>query len=287
MPSLYEFHDADQRLFCEQWMEDGRLHCLDTFAYVEYDVNTGFPKRKECYVHGVLHSVNGLPSRQIFYPRSEQVMLEEWHANGKLSNFPFPSMICYAVDGEWTEQKHYRNGQLHRLLGATVTTRKFDLERQMYRISSLTCYMNGTPHSSHGPQRVRFNPVRTTYKNCFNGIEFRNRYNVLYAGLMQEKAAERFLNQYDVRKPTDIRGTECPICTKEFSTKIFSPKDILRIGAGVLLQCLKCKQAFHLRCVEMWDATCVQNGSPFTCSTCRVKTGTTPMRLTLAAQKQG
>lgn len=290
----YVFHDAEQRLLCEKWMEGTKLHRLDGFAYIEYDVDTGFVKVQECRVHGILHAVAGLPSRVTYHAKSDLPALEEWHAHGKLSNFPYAASIRYATDGEWIEQKFYRNGVLHRLLGAAIVTRSpceksggpFDADRQQYRVASIACFVNGKPHSSHGPQRVKYNPVRSTYKHVFNNVTFSNRYNVVYGGLMHPKEAEHYQQIYDVRMPPDIRGTECPICMKTFSTKTFKAEDTLACGAGVLLQCMKCKQAFHLRCVETWDASCQQSGTPLSCSVCRAKTGTAPMRVTAVAQKK-
>lgn len=284
--TLYVFHDTLQRKTAEKCMEGGKLHCLTGYALIEYDVVTGFARLKECRVNGILHSVEGLPSRVSYYPGSDQVSCEEWHANGKLSNFPHAALIRYdAESGEWIEQKHYRQNVLHRLLGAAHIVRKFCPEVDAFRVTTISCFVNGIAHSSHGAQRINFNIVRPTYKNVFHGKPFSNRYNVVYAALMHPKTAPALQETYEVNVSADIRGTECPICLKEFSHKIFKMEDTFKRGAGVLLQCMKCKQAFHLRCVETWDASCAESGAPFTCSICRCTTAKVPMKVTALALK--
>lgn len=287
----YTLYDTQQRRTCEKYTVDGVLFNPDGECYIEYDVETGFRRLAECRLNGLLHSINGMPSRSTYHRATGTIKCEQWHAHGALSNFPGPAEIRYAADGEWLDQKHYRNGKLSRLLGAAHLVRRIDKCSGTYRLTSQHGFLLGRRHSSHGAQSVRYTTAsRYPSVRCvFNDVAFTNRYTMLCSATMHAEFAAKCCALYDVLPVDAFRGdgTTCAICYKVFSEKIFRPEDTLRVGAGVLAQCNACRQTFHLRCIEQWDATCAEAKTPIRCSTCRVVTGKTPLRLTDAAQKAG
>lgn len=284
----YVLYDTQQRRTCEKYTVDGVLANPDGECYIEYDVTTGFRRLAECRLNGVLHSIHGMPSRSTYHAATGTIKCEQWHAHGALSNFPFAAEIRYAADGEWIDQKHYRNGKLSRLLGAARTLRRLDSCTGEYRLTSQHSYLLGRRHASHGAQFIRHNLVKLpTVRCCFNNVIFANRYTLLCSATMHDAQAAECRALYDVLPVDECRGdrTMCVICRKPFSPKLFRPEDTLRIGAGVLAQCNMCRQTFHLRCVEQWDAACVASKTPVRCSVCAVQTCKTPMQLTDVARQ--
>jgi hypothetical protein len=289
--SHYSMHDALQRKIADRWTCNGKLHNADGICNATYNPATGILLSTECRLRGVLHAISPfLPSRATYFA-SGSIACEQWHVAGALSNFPFAAEIRYDEHGEWIEQKHYRNGKLSRLLGAAHIKRVRDILTGEYRLSFFECYAAGVPSSCHGPQRLRCTVsdgvIRKTFRNCFNGVPFTDRYHILCSALLDVKQHAPCEQQYSVLPPADGAAfdRECVVCMKAFSPRLFAAADTLATGAGALLQCGACRHAFHLRCVERWDASCAAAATPLSCPVCRARTGKYPLRLTDAAQR--
>lgn len=239
-------HDVTKKKTKDEWITNGtyRTRLVNGHAapsVILYNHKTGTKTAEEYY-----DDKGHLSCRRRF---KKDTVITSYYANRVLHNeFLRPAKVSISKRGVALRTEFWKRGKMSRFLGFARIKRSFKDNIMMEE-----AFLNGVCHSSHGAQqRVYRGGKLKSEKMVIGGKELAlKNATVLFEAALMDATLLETCGIPPIPDMITI-NTNCLLCYVEYSKKRPRTEQILNpaIHAGILIQCTRCSQTVHYRCLK-------------------------------------